>query len=393
MSKGWKISSDNLQVFAWIYFNYERIIRKITGITSLKVLEFAFFVFFIKFSTLLLNRNEMLDIVSKRHINFIISACLLVVSLLMFTFWKLNFWIDITGGTQTEYTYSDTIDLETFKTNTADIAKEINLNTDIINTTSVYKVTWEKTFVVEAWFNRWLPETEIENYKNDFRSKIDAYLFSYDESIVFSKYVNIGASFWDYIKDTAKITLLLAIIGISLYVAYAFSQAVWGISSSSFAIVTIITLFHDVVIASGLYILVSSFLPEFKIDTFFVTALLTILWYSIYDTIVVSDRIRANLKLFWGKKKELKEIVNMSVNETLSRSIYTSLTLLFVLFAILFFWPESIGWFTLVMIFGTLVWTYSSIFIASPLIYEINKNKKLAVYKKKEKSQEDLIVV
>ena len=335
----------------------------------------------------------MLDIVSKRHLNFIISAVLLVISLLMFAFAKLNFGIDITGWTQTEYTYNNSIDIEEIKATTANIASEINSSTDIINTTSVYNVTGENIFVVEAGFNRGLPEVEIEAYKNDFRAKVDSYLFSYNESIEFSKYINIWASFWDYIKDTAKITLFLAIVGISLYVAYAFSQAVWGISSSSFAIVTIITLFHDVVIASGFYIMVSSFLPEFKIDTFFVTALLTILWYSINDTIVVSDRIRANLKLFWGKKKELKEIVNMSVNETLSRSIYTSVTLLFVLVAILFFWPESIGWFTLVMIFWTLVWTYSSIFIASPLIYEINKKKKLEVYKKKEKSQEDLIVV
>ena len=335
----------------------------------------------------------MIDIVSKRHLNFIIYTVLIVVSLLMFAFAKLNFGIDITGGTQTEYSYENAIDIEEIKTNTAKIAEEINAQTAIINGTSVYNVTGENTFVVEAWFNRWLPEPEIEAYKTEFRERVDSYLANYDQTISFSKYVNIGASFGDYIKDTAKITLVIAIVWISLYVAYAFAGSVWWVSSSSFAVVTIITLFHDVVIASGLYIFVSLFLPEFKIDTFFVTALLTILWYSINDTIVVSDRIRANLKLYWGKKKDLKEIVNMSVNETISRSIYTSVTLLFVLVAILFFWPESISGFTLVMIFGTIVWTYSSVFVASPLIYEINKNKKLEIYKKKEKSQEDLIVV
>ncbi len=335
----------------------------------------------------------MLDIVSKRQRNFAISIVFLVISLCMFFFAKLNFWIDITWGTQTEYTYTNEIDIEEIWNQVEDIAFKMNVPTELINSTSVYNVTWEKTFVVQAWFNRWFTEEAIEGYKETFRNKVDTYLESYDETISFSKYVNIWASFWDYIKDTAKITLVIAIIGISLYVAYAFAGSVWGITSTSFAIVTIITLFHDVVIATWFYIIVSQILPEFKIDTFFVTALLTILWYSINDTIVVSDRIRANLKMYGGKKKNLEEIVNMSVNETLSRSIYTSLTLLFVLFAILLFWPESISWFTLVMIFGTIVWTYSSIFIASPLIYEINKNKKLEVYKKNEKSQEDLIVV
>lgn len=335
----------------------------------------------------------MLDVVSKRYVNFAISWVLLLISILCFFTLKLNYGIDITGGTQTEYSYETEIDTEKMKTDISSIKDKINLTNEVINSINVYKVTWEKSFVVEAGFNRNTKEEELEWHKIQLRDQISEYLKSENSTISFLKYINIWASFGDYIKDTAKITLLIAIIWITIYVAYAFSGAVGWISSMSFWVVTIITLFHDVVIASGLYIVASTIFPEFKIDTFFVTALLTILWYSINDTIVVSDRIRANLKLFWGKKKNLEEIVNMSVNETISRSIYTSVTLLFVLVAILFFGPESIAWFTLVMIFWTIVGTYSSVFIASPLIYQINKSKKLSVYKKQEKKAEDLIVV
>ena len=165
--------------------------------------------------------------------------------------------------------------------------------------------------------------------------------------IIETKYTNIWKSFWDYIRNTAIVTLIIAIVSISIYIAWAFSWVVVWVNILSFSVITIITLFHDILIASWLYILVSIFLPEFKIDTFFVTALLTILGYSINDTIVVFDRIRANLKNIW--KKKLEELIDFSVNETITRSLYTSLTLLFVLFTIFFFWPESLRWFTLVL--------------------------------------------
>lgn len=335
----------------------------------------------------------MVDIVSKRYTCFVISLVLLVISVWMFFWLSLNYWIDITWGTQTEYSYDWQLDLEIVKPEIAKIAEKLNSSTPIINSTSVYKITWENKFVVETGFDRWFDEVTLEEYKTLFKEQSTAYLQESDSSVSFSKYVNIGASFGDYIKDTAKITLIIAVIWITLYVAYAFSQSVGWISSFSFAVVTIITLFHDIVIATWLYVLASAFFPEFKIDTFFVTALLTILWYSINDTIVVFDRIRWNLKQYGWKKKSLEEIITLSIGETISRSIYTSATLLFVLVSILFFGPESISGFTLVMIFWTIVGTYSSIFIASPLMYEINKNKKLTVYKKKVTAEEDLIVV
>ena len=105
---------------------------------------------------------------------------------------------------------------------------------------------------------------------------------------------------------------------------------------------TAISLVHDVIIAFGLYIIASYFFPEYKIDTFFITAMLTVLGYSINDTIVVMDRIRSNLRLPENKKKDFGVIINNSVNETMTRSLYTSFTVFIVLVAMFFFGPEPI---------------------------------------------------
>lgn len=300
----------------------------------------------------------------------------------------------MTGGTQSEFSYTnyeysqDTLTAEADK-----LAASLNSEGNIINTVNVYKITGEESFVVEAWFVRNIPVNEIETYKVSYRDALEA-RFSSLWNIELIKYTNIWASFWDYIRDTAKITLLIAIAGIALYIAYTFSGTVSGISSVSFAIITIVTLFHDVIIATGFYITASYLFPQFQIDTFFITALLTILGYSINDTIVVFDRIRSNLQEFGWKWKELGEIIELSVSQSLTRSIYTSLTLAFVLVCILLIWPDSIGGFTLAMIFGTIIWTYSSIFIASPLLFELHKKTVLSEYvKQEEMSEEDKMVV
>lgn len=138
---------------------------------------------------------------------------------------------------------------------------------------------------------------------------------------------------------------------------------------------TAISLVHDVVITFGLYIIASWLFPEFKIDTFFVTAMLTVLGYSVNDTIVVMDRIRSDLQVNKKGVHHLDSVINTAINETLTRSIYTSLTIVFVLVAMFLFGPEAIRGFTLALIFGTLVGTYSSIAIAAPLMYDLTKKK------------------
>lgn len=350
-----------------------------------------------------------MDIVKNSSKYILISLIAIVASLGILLFGKLNLWIDMTGGIQMDYSYEKWVNIEEVNQLVAEASKEILHNdSQVINDTSVYKITGENALSAVIWFyditdgisnQEEIRETEklLDWYKNQIKDKTLEILQSQDESVLETKYQNIGKSFWDYIKNTAFLTLWIAILAIAIYVMHAFSGAVSGINVYSFALITIATLFHDVIISTGLYIFTSMFYSQFQIDTFFVTALLTILGYSINDTIVVFDRIRDNLRKFAGKKwkdeKNLYEIVNMSIKETVVRSIYTSATLLFVLITIFFFGPETISGFVLVMIFGTIVGTYSSIFIASPLFYMVNKNKTLSIYKKKVVNPEDKIVV
>ncbi|QFR39275.1 protein translocase subunit SecF [Candidatus Gracilibacteria bacterium 28_42_T64] len=358
----------------------------------------AFLSFCLKGLQLLYFNVSLMQIVKNSKIYVAISAVFLIISIFLIFAGKLNLGIDMTGGIQMDYNYSKNIDITAIQKDLKTESESfLNDGKQVINNTSAYKITGENTLSAVVGFYNDIDDKTLDTLKEDFRAKTLAIIKAQDDSAIEAKYVNIGKSFGDYIKDTAILTLAIAIVAIAIYVTYAFSGVIGGISIWSFAVITIITLFHDVLISTGLYVGISSFFPEFKIDTFFVTALLTILGYSINDTIVVFDRIRGNLKQFGGKTgkdaKNLEEIVDLSITETVTRSIYTSLTLAFVLITIFFFGPETIKGFVLVMIFGTIVGTYSSIFIASPILYMVNKNKKLSVYKKVVIDPEDKIVV
>lgn len=355
--------------------------------------------FFIDYWHIISIKNSLyMNIIKNRFIFMALSWVVLLISLFLLVFSHLNLWIEMTWGIKMEYDYTNTLNIEDLQNQLVNISDEILLDWEwVMNSTSVYKITGQSSIAIVGGFATGIDDVTLDDLKNEFRSKTLALLQSKDDTILETKYINIWKSFGDYIKSTAFLTLWLAIIGITIYVSWAFSWVVGGIKVASFAVITIITLFHDVIISAGLYVLAGRFFPEFQIDTFFITALLTILGYSINDTIVVFDRIRANLKAFWGKKwkdsKKLEEIVQLSIGETITRSIYTSLTLLFVLITVFLFGPETIKGFILVMIFGTIIGTYSSIFIASPILYQVNKNTKLTIYKKKVVQPEDKIVV
>ena len=155
-------------------------------------------------------------------------------------------------------------------------------------------------------------------------------------------------------------------LGISLYIAFAFRKVSYPIKSWKYGIITLITLFHDVIIPAGLLAVLGRRLG-IEIDTNFVVALLVVMGFSVHDTIVVFDRIRENL-LLQKNRLDLPVIINNSVNQTFVRSINTSLTLILVLLALFFFGPVTLKYFILTILVGTTVGTYSSIFVASPLL-------------------------
>lgn len=337
------------------------------------------------------------DFLKYRKIYIICSIILTVFSLWFLLFWKVNLGIDLTWWIQAEYSYKNNLTVEKVK-ETLEKEKENFLvsGEKIINNINVYKTTGQNTISVTTWFKNLADEKTLEKIKTEYRQKALEKIKAIDNSVTETTYQNIWKSFWDYIKYTAYLTLSLAILWMFIYVYYAFSWSISWITWFAFWFVTLLTLFHDVIGSAWLYFFFGMFFPGLQVDIYFITALLTILGYSINDTIVIFDRIRENLKKFaWKEKngKNLYEIINLSVLETFKRSIFTSLTLVFVLITILLFWPESLRWFIFVMLLWTFVWTLSSIFLASPILYEMNKNKKLEVYKEKAYNPDDKIVV
>lgn len=336
----------------------------------------------------------MLDILKHRKINFIILSIFIIFSLYFLIFSSKNYWIDMTWWTQSEYSYNNwNINLENIIKKLEDKKDEFNkINDNILNSISVYQVTWEQKIVVEVWYNHITDEIKWDKIKNNFKDLVSNLLLEDNPSFNLHKYTNIGQSFWEYIKKTAILTLAISLVWITIYVWYAFFGVTAWIPALSFAIIVLITQFIDVIVASWIYVFFGKFFLEFKVDTFFITALLTILWYSINNTIVVFDRVRENIKKLL-KTKKLYEIINISINESIKRSIYTSLTVIFVLITIFFAWPETLKWFMLVMMIWVLFWIFSSLTIAWALLYEFNKNKELKIEKKVKLTAEDKIVV
>ena len=176
----------------------------------------------------------------------------------------------------------------------------------------------------------------------------------------------IGPSVGADLKNKSLIALGLVLLGISAYIAFAFRKVFRPISSWKYGVITLLTLFHDVIIPAGLLAILGR-VAQVEIDGNFVVALLVVMGFSVHDTIVVFDRIRENLMLDRGKSN-FGAVVNHSVNQTLGRSINTSLTLILVLFALLFIGPVPLRYFVLTLLVGVTTGIYSSIFVASPLL-------------------------
>lgn len=185
------------------------------------------------------------------------------------------------------------------------------------------------------------------------------------------RYDSIGPVIGQELRSKSIKGLLIVLLAILLYVAYAFRKVSAPVQSWKYGLITILAAFHDIVIPLGVFAYLGQF-AGVEIGTPFIAALLTILGYSITDTIVVMDRVRENLL---KKSASFADIVQASVEQTFFRSFNTSFTTLLALFAIYLFGGESLKEFTLTLIIGISVGTYSSIFIASPLLVTLERWK------------------
>ncbi len=290
------------------------------------------------------------DIIKNKKYWFSFSGVLVFLSLffLIAPSFRLSLGIDFVGGTELILSSENTeLNSEILKEVYVDLfGKEIS--------PKVSEIQGGHDFVIKSH------ELSSEN-----QEKLLEELQKKDESIKVEGVSTVGASLGNYFKTQALTTLLMAISAIILFLAWTFRTVPKGISSWRFGMTAIIALVHDVLIIAGAFALLGQFI-NLEVDTLFVTALLTVLGFSVHDTIVVFDRLRENLN---GKKSHLiEQIAEDSLWQTMGRSLHTSISTLFVLVSLLIWGAPSIFAFIFALSFGIFIGTYSSIFIATPLL-------------------------
>jgi len=298
-------------------------------------------------------------IIKYRKIFYTISGLLVGISIFAMAFYGFNFGIDFTGGAITEVAYPEQV-VE------LDMVKESLDQLDLGNYT-IQKAGDEGVILR----TRDLTESErlsvINSLSQNGTIKIEEKRFN-----------SIGPVIGEELKNKAGWAILMVIIAIILFVAFSFRKVSElgkeSVSSWKYGFVAILALVHDIIIPTGVFVFLGSVFIDYQIDILFVTALLAILGFSVNDTIVVFDRVRENLKDTKGESFE--ETVGKSLTQTFTRSINTSLTTLFVLVFLFFFGGETTKNFALVLSIGVIAGTYSSIFLASPLLVTVQKFQK-----------------
>ncbi len=296
----------------------------------------------------------MFDIIKRTKIWFTISGILMAVSLVFIAMGGIRLGIDFTGGSLMEVS---------FQPNRPEIPQieEALLSAEI---KSIHVQPTENNNYLLRF------ETVNENKHAEVVEKINTLASNQQLTVEELRFESIGPIVGQELKTKAIQAIIIVLICIVLYIAYAFRKVSQPVSSWKYGLAAIIALFHDILIPTGIFAALGYFL-NWEIDILFVTALLTILGFSVHDTIVTFDRIRE--KLFREHNKSFEEVVNISINETIVRSINTSLTTMISSLAVYIFGGETIKNFMLVLIIGFIVGTYSSIFIASPILVIWNK--------------------
>lgn len=314
--------------------------------------------------------------IANRKKFYLVSGVFFMLSFLVFFLVPKNYGIDMTGGLQIEYASSTPVTAEALEGVRADISKNYLFESKaIVSDVLIYPVNGDDIRMDVGLISE--QDVQISQKRvDDIRQNFPAFFQKHNITVSESSFVSVGQSFGKFVIDRAYLTLTMCFVVIALYLMYAFRQSIEGTSSFTFGVITLATLLHDVIIATGIFIFLGLIFPVLKVDTFFVTAILTILGYSINDTIVILDRIRASYRdKRSNDKRSTKQIFDDSINISLRRSVYTSMTLVMILVSMLLFGPDALVGFVTLMLLGALVGTYSSICIAAPILYDINSSK------------------
>lgn len=285
----------------------------------------------------------MFRIIDKSKYFGAFSVVLFILSVAAYFIWGLRLGIDFTGGASLDLSFSSRPTTE-------------QLGTDL--TTLGFPAS---SIVTAGDTDMVIKFQQLDNTQKD---SIVSGLSQYGAKEV--SFVTVGPSIGNELKQKSFLAIGLVLAAIIVYISYAFRKVSKGpVPSWVYGVAAVVALAHDIFIPVGVFAILGHF-AGVQIDALFVTALLTILGFSVHDTIVVFDRIREGLKD--RSHKTFAEIVNVSINTTLARSINTSLTTLIVLTALYVFGGTAIHWFIFTLILGIVCGTYSSIFIASPTL-------------------------
>ncbi len=287
-----------------------------------------------------------MNIVAFRKIYFLVSIILLTASIFSLAFYGLSLGIDFTGGSLMEVVF------EPERPNSDQIKEKLS---DLDLGQIDLRTVGDQGLILR--FKEVGEETHQE-----ILHKLG---ISQDQE---QRFESVGPVIGQELKTKAIWAILLALIAIIGYIAWSFRRVSRPVASWQYGLVAIIALFHDLVITLGIFSWLSH-LWGFEIDLALVAAFLTILGYSVNNSIVIFDRVRENLlRVNW---ENFDQVINQSINQSLTRCINTALTTLFVLLAIFFLGGESIKYFALALILGIVIGTYSSIFITSPLVLSL----------------------
>ena len=279
-------------------------------------------------------KKTKIDFIGKRWIAYGLSAVVLIVGMSVFFSRGENaYGIDFTGGQMQEYSFSKTIKVEDVRRSLIGIG---------IKDATIQHVEGRNQVLIKT------PGDVASEISRKFNEDFS------DNRSELLRVEKVGPSIGKHLRKSARLAVLWSLIGIFIYVALRFKRA-------GFAVAGVIALFHDVFVAMGFLAITGR-----ELNLTIVAALLTIAGYSINDTIVIYDRIRENVKLY--RKASMKEIVNMSVNQTLSRTVLTTVTTLLAVSSIFLFGGEVLRDFSFTLLIGIVSGIYSTIYIAAPLV-------------------------
>jgi len=293
-----------------------------------------------------------MQFIKYRALWFTISGILIAASVISLFVWGLKFGIDFTGGSIQEITWK----VERPSTDAIGaVFKEQGVNDAIIQNSGLNDTIQRFKDVDEPTHKKVL---------DALQEKFAAAGKTGGDVLEEKSFSSIGPTIGNELKTKSLYAIVMVLCAIILYIAWAFRRVSRPVASWKYGVAAVIALLHDVFIPIGIFSILGHYMG-YEMDILFVTALLTVLGFSVHDTIVVFDRIRENLL---KREGGFAEIVNFSINQTVVRSINTSFTVMLVLLAVYFFGGVSTRNFVLTLIIGVFFGTYSSIFVASPIL-------------------------